>query len=265
MIQFGVRDFVAIFLGALLQGATGFGSAVFMNAIMSLFHSIKTISPIIAAYKLLTGTIVLIGRFMRGRLTLQTYKPTRNSKRIHLGLFMFMSFIGIYGGKIALLSRGDQMARWAIAALVLVGQLVSRYSGNNESEPLSSTKYTSKVRESKDYFITIVLGLGAGMFGYAYNTNGPFVALLVLFQHLRKKHAINFSTLYFLGMNVVFLVMHNSFGFMHNLRQPDILIGFGLIALGATVGVYIQKYISEAQYRQIINIFLIISIILLLI
>lgn len=264
-MQFGIRDFVAIFFWALLQWATGFWSAVIMNAVMSLFHQIKTISPIIAAYKLLTGGIGLLGRVARGRLNLATYKPKRNSSWIHLGLFVIMGFVWIYGGKVALLSRDNQTARRAIAALVVIGQVTSRYFWYYETKILPGFTTNINIRRSKDYVITILLGLGAGMFWYAYNTNGPFVALFVLFQHLRKKHAINFSTVYFLGMNILFLVMHNSFWLMIDLMQPDILLGFWLTTVWAIIWVCIQKYISEAQYRQIINIFLIISIILLLI
>lgn len=265
-MHFWTRDFIAIFMGALIQGATGFGGAVIMNAVMSLFHQLKMLSPLISAYKLLIGSITLGGRVIRGRLKLGTYKPQRNHKRIHLAVFVVASFVGIYQGKIVLLSLDNQSARRLIAALVLVWQTISWYSGNNEMDPGQTSSDTQVwKRHSGDYLWTLLLGIGAGIFGYAYNTNGPFIALFVLFQGLRKKHAINFSTLYFLGMSIIFLVMHKSFGLMSNLLQPDILRGFCCAALGATIGVCLQKHINEIRYRQLINIFLIISIILLLI
>lgn len=261
-----IRDMLAIFVAALVQGSTGFGGGVIMNSVMSFFHPIEIISPLISAYKLLIGMLLLWGRILRGRLKVDTYRPQLNHQRMHIIVFIFCSFIGIFGGKFLLVYLTDQHARWLIAGIIIFGQCISRYAGNNESEPSPhATRNSLRKTHAKNYLLTGLTGLAAGIFGYAYNTNGPFVALFIIFQWVRKKHAINFSSLYFLGMNIIFLLMHSTFGFMYNFIQTDILIWFGLILIGGIIGICLQKHISEKRYFQIINIFLIISVILLLV
>lgn len=249
--MFLVIDYISIFIGALTQWAIGFGWAIITNAVMSINHPIQTIWSSIVLFQLLTGSIIISRRLYNKDIKIADL--SNKNTLINISIFRLTSFFWIILWKRLLLHIDNQTWRYLIAWLVIIS-LSSRY-----------LKSESSLSKKLEYVISWVLWIFAWAFGFAFNTNWVFVALLVLFCRISKTLWNFFSVLYFFIMNIIFIFLHNKIWLLSDPFSQTQLYWYMYIILWTFTGILFHRYIPEKYYHNIIICFLVISLILLLI
>lgn len=111
----------------------------------------------------------------------------------------------------------------------------------------------------KGRMLDLICFLG-GIFGFAYNVTGLFIALYVLSKALEKEKSIRLAATYFLIMNIISCVVFRRKGFITAEVVQRTIIGLPGMVFGGLVGLYASKFLSQQLYKRLVRGFLIVSI-----
>jgi len=220
-----VEVYIVIFMAAMTQSLTGFGSALVAMALLPHHIGLRASASLVSLIAL-SIEIVLLLRY-RQAVSLREVKP-----------LVAASFVGILIG-IYLLRRID-----GSVMLVLLGLVIAIYG--------IYALLDWKLPELRQPAWAYAAGLLAGMLGGAYNTSGPPV---ILYADCRRWPPSEFkgNLQGFFLTNSVFVVTAH---LLSKDLTPDIwrtyLIALPFIALGILTGTLLDRALPPEAFRKIV-------------
>ncbi len=215
-----------VFLAALIQGISGFGSALVAVPLLSLFLPLSTVVPLIA---LLSITVTVANLWhVRHALQLAPLYPLLAGSLIGLPLGLFF------------LIKAPEA--WLLGSL---GCLISAYAGMSLIGRQPRWRWLSRAG--------LPLGVASGALGAAFSTNGPPVILHVAARddwNADQRKAVLSG--FFLISGVMTAATHALGG----LTTPDVLIwlawGIWPMVFGSLLGIWLYTRLGEHDYRQLV-------------
>jgi len=220
---------ITIFTSALIQGMTGFGSALVAMAILPLFLPVRTVTPLVLLVGLLLNIIIFV-RFHQ-HFDMKKLFP------IIIGAAAGVP-IGVYGLK---------MIDERIIKLVL-GTVLFSYS----SYSLTGRKLSGSFSAKWGY----AFGFLSGCLGGAINTSGPPVVIHATLQRWSQHEVVTTLQSFFIMSGLYTLVMHSLHGLftMQVLRYWAILVPVQVA--GVFLGMFLHTRINEELFRRIVYVLL---------
>lgn len=214
------------FLATLVQGVTGFGSALVAMPLVSLLLGVRFAGPFVALLSLAINLAFLIPAGNR--------LPWRRVLPLLVG-----TSIGIPFGLLFLARADARLAQVALGlALVASGILPKRPRCAPPSEGVGKALGTGAV---------------AGILGGAFNFSGPPVMLYAASRPWTKAETHATLQLYFLASNVVIIAGQVLAG----LTTGPVVLAAGAVlpalAAGALVGWAVHRRVSEERFRHIVR------------
>ncbi len=237
-----------LFLSALIHGLVGFAFALTALPLLALVKSVKFSVPLLAFYSFSVNFITLL--MIRER---EIFKlPLRFFFFILLGVF-----IGVYGFKIFSELTLRVLLFIAIFSYFL-WELYAKLTAKEEHFLSHIDPYTFK--EPKGLMVAFLVGLLGGIL----NTPGPPIVIYLSLLRFRKD-------IFKATLQVIFMIT-SLFAILNHLYRGNITLEifktFLLHLPGVVIGLYIgQRFytkISTKTYYYLVNIFLLISALLLL-
>lgn len=225
------------FFSALMQGATGFGSAIGMNTFLTKIVDIKVVSPIVMALTLLLNITMLS-------------KGHRLSHFPQLKQLIGWSLLWMPVGYRLLTTISHQIAIYIILTLI-------------------TGLFCFEIFAEKTHFkingrLLDVVCIAAGVFGIAYNVTGLFIALYVLSLDMEKERVIRLTATYFLIINIIGVSLFLWKGLYTPQVREYILTATPWIIFGGFGGLWINQYIPQQYFSRTIRGFLLLSIMLMI-
>lgn len=226
-----------IFVSALIRTSLGFGGALIAMPLLTMAIGIKTASPVVALMNNVNAVFILLSNWRELRIA--------SAWRLVLS-----SIVGIPIGLLFLKGVHEDIVKTCLALIVIAFALY------NLAKPKLFTL------ENENY--AFIFGFLGGILGSAYNENGPPI---VIYSALRKWSPESFrATLqgYFLPTGVFILLSHGLGG----LWTPDVirlfLYSLPVIFLAFLLGAWLVRFIPPGKFDRVINIFLIVTGVMLL-
>lgn len=214
-----------VFLAAFTQSLTGFGSGLVTMAFLPAVIGIRTASPLVALF---AGTLEPI-LFFRFRSAINW----RALRRLMLG-----AVVGIPLGILAARVVNERIVL-TILGVVLIGY------------PLYAL-FTPKLPRLPEGRFTFVVGLLAGILGGAYNVSGPAV---ILYGNSREWSPAEFKAnlqTFFVLNDAVTVTSHALSGNITPLVWQSYLGILPAIALGMVLGLFAERFVPPARFRQLV-------------
>jgi uncharacterized protein len=211
---------LVILIASILQGITGFGSALIAAPLLLLFLD-KTTSIIS-----LTFVSIALNGFLFWKI------KTAINRKIFITLFM-ASLTGLPLGIYILKFTDIQALR------ILAGSL---------SVLFAVLLYLRIIKLGGSKIITVVSGMLAGILHTSISMSGPPVVLLVAGQNKAKEEARKTFAAFFLAMSIVSVLL---FSATQNLTNKSLTFGlYGIPAafVGGFIGNRIAKHVSHRQF-----------------
>ena len=218
-----------LFISTFVRSAFGFGDAVLAMPLLVLFIDLKTATPLVA---LAAGTIALC-------ILISHWKNVRIESAWRLVL---SSLAGIPLGLYLLNHLNEELMKLLLAGLIILFALINL------------TGPQRLVIRSERY--AYLFGFTAGVFGGAYNTNGPPV---VLYGLLRRWSPGSFrATLQgdFLPTGLLILIGHGISGLWTGQVLFSYLCALPVILPAIWIGAVVNRTIPEGKFDRIIYLFL---------
>ncbi len=225
--------FAAVFLGSVVVGATGFGSAAVGGAIMLLWFVPISAVPILNAASL-TTQMISMGQLWRS-LQLRGCIPL-----IAGGL------LGIPIGAWVLRIADPNIFRIAFGAFLLIWSVYLLL------RPQFRLRKTGPVADG-------LVGVTGGFTGGSIAFPGAFPAIWCAVTRPTKQEQRGTMQIYILVMQCCVLAYLYSTGIVGRGFLPDYLKIFPAIMTGTFVGVYLYSRIDEAMFRRIVLLILIVA------
>ena len=221
---------LTIFAASLIQGMTGFGSALVAMAILPLFLPIRTVTHLV----LLAGLLINILIFVR----FHQHFDIKKLLPIIAGAVVGVP-IGVYGLKMI-----DERIIKAVLGTVLFSY--SCYA-------LMGREYAGRISEKWGY----AFGFLSGCLGGAINTSGPPVVIHAALQRWNQHEVMTTLQSFFIVSGIYTLVMHS----LHGLFTMTVLRYWALMIpvqiAGVFLGIFLHRRINEELFRKFIYLLLI--------
>ncbi|MCP4178180.1 MAG: sulfite exporter TauE/SafE family protein [bacterium] len=227
-----------IFLGSIVRSTFGFGNALITMPLMSLIIGLQTAAPISALISTTIALVILINSWQFVNLKSVWRLVVSSAVGIPVGIFILTTM----NNKILVI----------ILAIFLI--LFSLYR-------LFVTK-SIKIKSNKPAYL---FGLLAGVFGGAYNINGPFI---VVYSTLKNWSPVEFrATLqgYFFLANLLIIFMQGASGLWTGKVFLIYLLALPVVCIAIYIGGKFTLLIPKGKFDKVIYIFLILIGIFLLI
>lgn len=222
--------FITIFTSALIQGMTGFGSALVAMAVLPLFLPIKTITPLV----LLVGLLLNIIIFLR----FHQHFDMKKLFPILIGAAAGVP-VGVYGLKMI----DERTIKMVLGAVLFL------YGGF----ALTGKKLTGTHSGKWGY----AFGFLSGCLGGAINTSGPPVVIHASLQRWDQREVITTLQSFFIVSGIYTLIMHSLHGlFTLTVLRYWILLVPAQVA-GVFLGIFLHSRINEELFRKIVYMLLI--------
>ncbi len=222
---------VIVFVSALVQSISGFGSALVLMAFLPALIGIRIASPL-AALCIMLIDIVLLIRF-RQQLSLR-----------ELWKVVLASIVGVPFGVI-LLKLVSQRVALSVLGAVLIGYAVYALLGK-------------RLPKLDHFFLPWLAGFLGGLLGGAYNTSGPPVILYADTQNWPPERFKSNLQGYFIVISLQVLIGH----FLAGDFRPDVLrwlpYAFPAVLLGLLAGALLDRRIPLLLFRRIVLVMLIV-------
>ncbi|HJO94471.1 MAG TPA: sulfite exporter TauE/SafE family protein [Victivallales bacterium] len=219
-----------IFLGSIVRSTFGFGNALITMPLMSLIIGLQTAAPISALISTTIALVILINSWQFVNLKSVWRLVVSSAVGIPVGIFILTTM----NNKILVI----------ILAIFLI--LFSLYR-------LLVTK-TIKIKSNKPAYL---FGLLAGVFGGAYNINGPFI---VVYSTLKNWSPVEFrATLqgYFFLANLLIIFMQGASGLWTGKVFLIYLLALPVVGIAIYIGGKFTLLIPKGKFDKVIYIFLI--------
>jgi uncharacterized membrane protein YfcA len=203
-----------LFLGSILQGASGFGMGLVAMGLLSVFLTVKEGMLIIQALTLVLSTCILfqLWRYIFWRDILPIIMSSL------AGRVLAFFFVAQFG-------ELPIMKKWL--GIVLIIMVIYLFIKN---------KHQQEFQWSAGYGAAVILGLLGGFIGGAFAVGGPFYVIYFLMRYKDKRNYNANLQVTFIFANVFTLLVH---GFQGDLTQDFffyVLTGSVVVWIGVTQG-----------------------------
>jgi len=230
--------FFILFLSSLIRSTFGFGDALIAMPLLSMVVGIQLATPLVALISMTIASLLLIQHW----------------RCIHFNsmkLLIIYTVIGIPIGLLMLKGLYEPAMKF-ILALILVG-----FSAYKLAKP--------KLFHLVDDKLAFLFGIGAGILGGAYNTNGPPV---IIYGTLRQWHPEQFrATLqgYFFITGTITVLSHGLVGLWTTSVWFYYIFSLPMVFISIRLGKIFYRQIPINQFDNYVYVFLmVVGIILLL-
>ena len=219
-----------VFTSTLLRGAFGFGNALVAMPLLILLLGVKSATPLVALIGIMIGGLMLFREWKQLEITETIYLLIASMAGVPLGLFFLVSF--------------PETVVNGFLGIVLIGFGIFNLLG-----------FTLPIIKNK--WLAIPFGFISGIFGGAYNANGPPA---VIYGRLRDWPKEKFrATLqgYFLLTGAVIAIGHGLAGLWTRQVLVYFLVSLPIVVLAVLAGDKISSSVSGDRFNQYLNLFLI--------
>ncbi|MFP4529511.1 MAG: sulfite exporter TauE/SafE family protein [Candidatus Kapaibacterium sp.] len=230
-IEILIFALVIIAAAAMVRSTFGFGDALVAMPLLSLFLSVKTASPVVAAMAIVISIPIIIANWQKARV------------RATWQLVAF-SIIGIPIGVIYLKGAGEDLVKIVLAIILII------FSAYKLWRPEMLSLRSDRAAP--------LFGVISGMLGGAYNTNGPPI---IIFGTLRGWDPLQFRAILqgvFLPTNIFIVAGHVAAG----LWTPEVVTLFlwslPVLAVALLAGSRLSQRLDPVRFSRYIYIFLIV-------
>ncbi len=228
-----------VLLAAFIRSCLGFGDAIVAMPVLALFLSLKTAAPLVAFVGPTISIIILAGHRSKGEM------------KVVIRL-VAASFVGIPIGVYGLARLPEDPLR------MVLGFLLLSYGAFGLRKPAIRMK-------NDKTSVTYVVGLGAGILGGAYNTNGPPVVAYGLLQGWTPEKFRATLQGYFLPTGLFILVGHGVAGLWTGEVIKLYLCCLPGLLMGIVLGGMVNKRLGHVRFNRIVYITLLVMGLLLVI
>jgi uncharacterized membrane protein YfcA len=222
---------VIFFLAGLVQGVSGFGSALIAMPLLTLFIDVKTAVPLCILHSVL----------MTSYLSL-TMKDHLEKKKI-LPLLMG-SLPGIYFGVTFLKNVDSDVIKLLLGILIIA---YSTYSLFFKPQPKTLHKAWA-----------YIAGFGTGFIGSAFSAGGPPTIIYTTLTGWSKDYIKATLTGFFLASAIVTAVVHAATGLTTTLVVKYFFTSSAFVLIGVYSGIKLYSRVSTEVYIKVILILLVI-------
>jgi uncharacterized protein len=210
-----------LFLAALVRATFGFGDALLAMPLLTLFISIKTATPVVAAFGLLLAAGILLREWKAIRF--------HSTWRLIAG-----SILGIPFGVLYIHLVPEQTTRIILGVVLVITGVLNLFQPTALPAAPTSSAYG--------------FGFIAGILGSAYNTNGPPVLIYGL---MRKWEPTTFRATmqsYFLPTNLLIILSHIGSGLWTPAVWQLFLVALPAVLLACLIGTLLAGRFSPKQF-----------------
>ncbi len=216
--------FVIVLIAGLVQGITGFGSALVMVPTMVLLVEPKVVIPL----ALVHGTVLNSALLMNTRRSVEAKK---------MAPLLIAGVLGIPFGTLLLLLLDPEPLKVFAGAVIMIFSILL----------LAGLSLELK-RERLAMWIT---GILSGILNGALSMSGPPVILLFTNQRMRKERFRANLVFYFLMLNIVTILIFLAAGlFTWEVLEDSAVLLPGL-AIGLVSGIYLSRKVAESPFRKL--------------
>ncbi|MGF1490117.1 MAG: sulfite exporter TauE/SafE family protein [Prochloraceae cyanobacterium] len=227
-----------VLLSSLIQGITGFGSALVAMPLFTFIFDIKTVAPLVA---LMTISVNLF-------LFVKLKKHYRHQKLIPL---LIGAVPGILTGIFFLKYAPEYLLRIIMAIVLLSYSLYAL------------TKPSIKISFPPNF--SVLVGFCSGNLGGAFNMNGPPVLLWAAIEKWDKNEFRSILQAYFGISGLIVVTFHAISGLTTTTVLKYFLFAIPATFFGISIGNYFAQRIPQLRFQQMVCGLLILLSILLII
>lgn len=231
--------FVAPVLWWLFHGLTWFAWPIIIMLILSPFLDIQHLTPLVALLGVLLNLFLIL--YHKKIVQRATIRP-----------LIIPSLLWVLLGYLLLQSVDSFRAKKIIAVSILVFLWVN---------------YLLKKKQWLfPSWTAPVLAWLWGIFGFAYNVNGPQLAARLMTKKVDKDTSVYISTSYFFIFGIVFVATHGWWwAYTMSFDRQQLLIMLAFLLLGSWCGDLLHKRLGAHQYNQLLQFFLLMSALIFLV
>ncbi|MCX8124558.1 MAG: sulfite exporter TauE/SafE family protein [Spirochaetes bacterium] len=233
-----LTSFCIIFISALVQAITSFGSALVSMSLLPFLFPMNFVTPLVA----MNGTCITALNFFR----LHQHFDPKKIKPLIIG-----AIPGIPTGIYLLVNLPENIIKTTLA-IVIIGYAL--YS-------LVTLRSEFTINHKAGY----ILGFIAGCLGGAFNTDGPPVVIYITSQSWSKDEMNISLTSYFLFSGLTLVTMHTIGGLITKQVAVSFITLLPAIFLGVFTGSIIYNNINHEMFKKIVLLLLILVAIALII
>lgn|GEM_PF-5732002 len=215
-----------VFITSIIHSATGFGGALLLSPVLSLF---------ISDSKEVTSSLVIMG-IITNIIMLLRIKFEADIKQVLI--MTFFSVFGILAGTYTLHSINTYAIKIAVGIITAATGLVLLFN------------YTVKLK--KPHIAGGVTGFLSGFLNASSGLSGPPVVIFFSNQNISKNAFLSTVTLYSFFINIITLV---TFVFSSTITMPAIrftLFNLPCILTGSFLGIKISGKLNGPAFRKIV-------------
>jgi uncharacterized membrane protein YfcA len=219
-----------VFLSTFLRAAFGFGNALIAMPLLILLLGVQSATPLVALVGIAIAVLMLFREWRELEIKDTLYLLLSSLAGIPVGLFFLVTF--------------PEAIVKGFLGLLLVGFGV-----------FSLLRFKLPLIENR--LLAIPFGFISGIFGGAYNTNGPPIVIYGLMRDWNKEKFRATLQGYFLLTGGIIAIGHGLSGLWSGEVGKYFLISIPVVILGVLAGEKITAKISGDRFNQALNIFLI--------
>ncbi|MBW7863426.1 MAG: sulfite exporter TauE/SafE family protein [Candidatus Hydrogenedentes bacterium] len=230
---------LAFALGAFVQAIAGFGSALVIMPILTVFIGVQTAASVMA----LVGATVTVLVFWQNR---------RGLRWREAGLLLCGSVVGIPLGAWAL----KTLPAAPVVAFLGVGLLAYALYGfatQGRNQEVADG-YAEPVRAAtwKDRTIGVLVGFSAGLLGGAYATDGPPLVIYGAVKRWPKESFRAILQACFFVDGILIILSHGAGGLVTREVFTYCLYGVPGMLLGLGAGILLDRRINHALFHRVL-------------
>ncbi|XMB85595.1 sulfite exporter TauE/SafE family protein [Mycoplasmatota bacterium WC44] len=229
--------FLIIFIGALIQGMTSFGSSLFALPLLLYFLDVKEIVPLLATYNLFMNTLIF--RKIGKDANLKSISP-----------LLITAIIFTLVGAFALKGLDTKYIKITIGIMMLITSTTSLFG--------------LKVLFKKPEKLFIPVGMVSGLLNGSTGMSGPPVLLFLSNQNVEKNVFRSTLTSYFLVLNVISITTYAFTKIYNNDVLKLVVLYLPALISGTLIGIKLGNKINEKLFKKIVLGFVFVMGILLL-
>ena len=219
-----------VFISTLLRAAFGFGNALIAMPLLILLLDIKSATPLVSLIGIITAAAMLFREWRQLELEDTLY-------------LLLASLAGIPVGLLFLVTFPEAIVK-GILGLVLMGFGFFSLAG-------------LKLPKIENRLLAIPFGFISGIFGGAYNANGPPIVIYGLLRAWNKERFRATLQGYFLVTGAVISAGHGLSGLWTRQVLTYFLASLPVVILGVLAGEKITSRTSGDRFNQALNLLLI--------
>ncbi|GAF18169.1 membrane protein [Bacillus sp. JCM 19046] len=224
--------FIAVFIGAFIQGATGLGLGLVITAILPFFLTVKETTLLVLSLLVISGLTV----------TLKHYKHLKWKEIIG---FLIIVLIGRLIAFFILAQYGemDFLKTWLGVALLLIVFY--------QMSLAKSLKKIGDSTQSKRRVLQVGLGLASGIIGGVFGLGGPFLVIYFLLIYPTHKFSYIVSVQAVTTVASIFSVsIHAVNGDFYPSFLTYFLVGIVAVLIGTNLGLRIFERVNVKLVKR---------------